>query len=75
MPKDPKYFKSVDGWNGVMLRKLIEQIFDVKPHSYKWLEDEKTFVFYIENKAIQSEGALAWKHKLERDRMIYIVGT
>lgn len=42
-----KYFKTVNGVNGINLNKIVEFITGETSVNYEFDENEKTFVFYI----------------------------
>ncbi len=73
--KRAKYNHYLNGWDGIRISKLIEFIFDVKPKYYDWIDNEKTYVFYIENNAICNEMARLWVDKIEKRIGIKIIGV
>lgn len=73
--KKPKYFRTVSGFNGVTLRKMIAFVFEVDPINYEYKDEEATFVFWIKEEAIRSEGAQRWVKKFQDDLRIIIIGV
>jgi hypothetical protein len=69
------YHKTVNGWQGYQIKKLIEFVLGQKPTHYKWDNEKKVFRFFIDKEAIEkTDRRKAWAGKIRKYIGIELIG-
>lgn len=71
--KDKKqYFKTVNGVNGINLKKFITFVFGIAPVNYEYSEEEVTYIFYVDEAAFKTQKRQKLKEAFENHFRVII---
>lgn len=69
-----KHRVCTNGFYAPQSRKIIEMIYDRAPRTYKYDEEKKELIYFIDEEVLEGEKRQAWKVKLEKTLGVRIQG-